>query len=65
MKSFFINLQPLNKDDLIQKLRSEESDKKFRFSEHWILKNEIKPVDLYCYLYAKYGSPKAFNLNEK
>ena len=58
MKSFFINLQTLNKDDLIQKLRSEESDKKFRFSEHWILKNEIKPVDLYCYLYAKYGSPK-------
>ncbi|MDM1249486.1 hypothetical protein HX005_19205 [Acinetobacter sp. R933-2] len=58
MNSFFTNLKPLNREDLIQKLTSKESDKKFRFSEHWILKNEIKPVDLYCYLYAKYGAPK-------
>ena len=58
MKSFFINFKPLTKDDLIQKLRLKENDKKFKFSEHWVLKNEIKPVDLYCYLYAKYGSPK-------
>ncbi|WP_042141319.1 hypothetical protein [Pseudomonas parafulva] len=26
----------------------------------WILKNEIKPVDMYCYLYAKYGPPNGF-----
>lgn len=58
MKSFFINLEPFNKDDLIQKIKSKESEKKFIFSEHWIIKNEIKPVDLYCYLYAKYGPPK-------
>lgn len=58
MKSFFIDLQPFSKDDLIQKLRSPKEEKKFKFKEHWILKNEIKPVDLYCYLYAKYGSPK-------
>lgn len=58
MKSFFINLQPLNKEDLIQKLSAEKNDKKFLYFKHWVLKNEIKPVDLYCYLYAKYGSPK-------
>ena len=23
----------------------------------WILKNEIRPVDLYCYLYARFGRP--------
>ena len=23
----------------------------------WEITNEIKPVDLYCYLYAKYGEP--------
>lgn len=24
---------------------------------YWILKNEVKPVDLYCYLYARFGMP--------
>lgn len=26
----------------------------------WILKNEIRPVDIYCYLFAKYGPPNGF-----
>lgn len=24
---------------------------------HWEVRNQIKPVDLYCYLYARYGAP--------
>lgn len=26
----------------------------------WILKNEIRPINIYCYLYAKYGPPNGF-----
>lgn len=57
MENFFINLQILNKEELIQKLRSENNEETSFYYEHWIIKNEIKPVDLYCYLYAKYGPP--------
>lgn len=28
-----------------------------QFETYWPLKNEIKPVDLYCYLYARFGPP--------
>ncbi|MGH8557238.1 MAG: hypothetical protein ACRESZ_07190 [Methylococcales bacterium] len=28
-----------------------------QFETYWTLKNEIKPVDLYCYSYARFGPP--------
>lgn len=34
-----------------------QSDKRPHFDTYWTLKNEIKPADLYCYLYARFGPP--------
>lgn len=27
------------------------------FNTKWVLKNEIRPVDIYCYLSARFGAP--------
>nr|WP_298892739.1 hypothetical protein [uncultured Acinetobacter sp.] len=57
MRNFFIDLEPFNKEDFIQILKTNKNDKKFKHTECLQFRNEIKPVDLYCYLHAKYGSP--------
>jgi hypothetical protein len=54
MDNFFSNLKYICPTNLL------ESIEKFRLTESkiiWEIKNEIKPIDLYCYLVAKFGSP--------
>lgn len=34
-----------------------QSDDRPHFDTHWKLENEIKPADLYCYLYGRFGPP--------
>src|SRR5260370_42414198 len=34
-----------------------DKEKRPHLTTKWILKNEIKPVDLYCYLGARFGRP--------
>ena len=40
--------------DLMEQLKSED---RTHFGTHWKIRNEVKPVDLYCYLYARFGPP--------
>lgn len=54
MNDFFINCQAFSKQDLIDLLQEK---KPINNGGVWIIKNEIKPVDLFCYLYSKYGPP--------
>ncbi len=51
---FIAALKPLDPPELIQRLESEQRP---HFDTEWSLRNEIKPVDLYCYLYARFGPP--------
>nr|VFK16431.1 MAG: hypothetical protein BECKLFY1418C_GA0070996_102325 [Candidatus Kentron sp. LFY] len=50
---FFIDLQIIHPHCL----QSAFANKKLSGAIIWKLGNEIKPLDLYCYLYAKYGQP--------
>ena len=54
MENYFLNQQAINPSCLIKIL---QGDKLPNESEIWEFTNEIKPIDLYCYLYAKYGPP--------
>lgn len=54
MYRFFTDLEAIHPSYLIKTLTGDKLQKKFIF---WELTNEIKPVDIYCYLYAKYGAP--------
>lgn len=54
MEDFFLNLKAIHPGELVKILRS-DTPPKCRLI--WEFKNEIKPIDLYCYLYAKYGAP--------
>lgn len=58
IEDFFLNLEPFSTQDLVDALDTKKEKKTSSFHAHWIIKNEIKPVDLYCYLYAKYGPPR-------
>ncbi|MFW3167635.1 hypothetical protein WBQ28_24475 [Pseudomonas syringae pv. syringae] len=51
---YFLKLEAIHPKLLIEIFIEKSQPKGFRA---WFLKNEIKPVDLYCYLYAKYGPP--------
>ncbi len=54
MDNFFSNLKYIYPTNLLENIE------KFRLTESkiiWEIKNEIKPIDLYCYLVAKFGSP--------
>ncbi len=51
---FVEQLSPIHARDLIEMLRAEGRP---HFDTHWTLCNEIKPVDLYCYLYGRFGAP--------
>ncbi|MBA0203683.1 hypothetical protein [Pectobacterium aroidearum] len=54
MKNYFLNLEVITPSSLIKILQSNNLPKN---GEIWEFTNEIKPLDLYCYLYAKYGPP--------
>jgi hypothetical protein len=52
--TFISELKAIHAKNLIEQLRADDRPGFFTF---WNLKNEIKPVDLYCYLFARFGSP--------
>lgn len=51
---FVEQLAAVHPRELIEKL---QSDDRPHFDTHWKLENEIKPADLYCYLYGRFGPP--------
>lgn len=51
---FIAELEPIDPKALIELLRSEDRP---HFDTCWTLKNELKPIDLYCYLFARFGPP--------
>lgn len=51
---YFLRLDYVHPKFLVKILLEKKYPKGFK---GWIIKNEIKPVDIYCYLYAKYGPP--------
>lgn len=56
--NFFVNIQAFKLEDLNNFIQEKEKKSpNTSVSKHWIIKNELKPVDLYCYLHAKFGPP--------
>lgn len=53
MNNFFINLKTIPAEYLIESINNNP----FKGGEIWEITNEIKPIDLYCYLFAKFGPP--------
>lgn len=51
---FVEQLSALDPRILIEMLQSESRP---QFATHWQLFNEVKPADLYCYLYGRFGPP--------
>lgn len=56
-QSYFLNLEVIPPKLLAKILVEKRQPKGF---SGWILKNEIRPISIYCYLYAKYGPPNGF-----
>ncbi|WP_416777540.1 hypothetical protein ACNFJN_04925 [Xenorhabdus budapestensis] len=54
MENYFLNLEAIDPSCLVKILQGNKLPKN---GEIWEFTNEIKPLDLYCYLYAKYGPP--------
>lgn len=54
MADYFTQLKLIHPKDLV---RIYESKVHLPLLKIWELTNEIKPIDLYCYLHAKYGPP--------
>lgn len=55
LESDFVDkLVAVNPRDFMDQLKSEDRP---HFDTFWQLQNEIKPADLYCYLYARFGPP--------
>lgn len=54
MENYFLKLESIHPSCLMKIL---QGDKLPRKVEIWEFTNEIKPLDLYCYLYAKFGPP--------
>ena len=54
MKDYFINQEAVSPSCLMNILKGDKFPKEGMM---WEFKNELKPLDLYCYLYAKYGPP--------
>lgn len=52
--NYFLNFDVIHPKVLIEIFHEKRQPKEFR---GWFLRNEIRPIDLYCYLYAKYGHP--------
>lgn len=58
INTFFIDIQAFEAEDFINYVANIKEKKRSPSpGELWIIKNEIKPVDLYCYLHAKFGPP--------
>lgn len=55
--NYFLKLEYIPPTFLAKILTEKKYPKGFK---GWMLKNEIKPIDMYCYLYAKYGPPNGF-----
>lgn len=51
---FVRELETIHPKELMEQL---QLDDRPHFDTFWTLKNEIKPADLYCYLYARFGPP--------
>ncbi len=51
---FVRELETIHPKELMEQL---QLDDRPHFDTYWTLKNEIKPADLYCYLYARFGPP--------
>jgi len=51
---FVSGLDPIHPKELMELL---DSDGRPQFETYWTLTNELKPADLYCYLYARFGRP--------
>ena len=51
---FVEKLVSVNPRDFMNQLQSEQ---RLHFDTNWELQNEIKPADLYCYLYGRFGPP--------
>ncbi|MGH8272960.1 MAG: hypothetical protein ACRES9_01705 [Gammaproteobacteria bacterium] len=54
MTDYFLNLEPIHPKYLIEIIQAQKLPKNGMI---WEMYNQISPVDLYCYLYAKYGPP--------
>src|SRR6266850_1850595 len=54
---FVASLKTIHPRDVLEALTSGKSPKGGRI---WAIKNEIRPVDLYCYLGARFGPPNGF-----
>jgi hypothetical protein len=53
-QDFVADLQVVPLKDIIEILKSVDRPS---FGTRWILKNEVRPVDLYCYFGARFGAP--------
>ncbi|NNH38405.1 hypothetical protein [Acinetobacter terrae] len=57
MENFFLELKELNPQDIVELLDKRKSNTSSKKGEIWEITNEIKPIDLFCYLSTKYGDP--------
>jgi len=55
--NFVENLVAVDPRKLYEEL---QSDDRPNFDTYWRVQNELKPVDLYCYLYARFGPANGF-----
>jgi len=53
-KNFVSELKAIPPREMLKHLRADDRP---HFNTFWSLGNEIKPADLYCYLYARFGPP--------
>ena len=53
-KSFVAELEAVHPRELIKQL---QADDRPHFNTYWTIRNGIRPADLYCYLYARFGPP--------
>ena len=54
MDNYFLELEAVHPSCLAKIITGDKLPKKATI---WEFTNEIKPIDLYCYLHAKYGTP--------
>jgi hypothetical protein len=54
MEDYFLHQEAISPSCLMKILQGDKLPKE---CDIWEFKNEIKPLDLYCYLYTKYGPP--------
>jgi hypothetical protein len=54
-KNFVEELQFVHPKDFVNALKGEET--RAHCTATWVLRNELRPVDIYCYLGARFGGP--------